>query len=139
MPGANYVLSKGFLAVAAGTPRAFKMGEVAALSTASTLQPAQVIQATAVTEPLIGVIQEDLDLDKLNTGKAYVGVQIMGIAKCKAGGTITLGARVTTDSNAELIATTTAGQRVVGIALMAAADGDFFDVLLTPGGLVPAP
>jgi hypothetical protein len=135
MPGANYILSKGFLAT--GGSVAYTAGELVKLATGSTLQPAQVVKTSSQGETLIGVVMEDLDAAKVATGKATVGVQIMGIAKVILGtaASVVLGSPLTTGTTAkaELAAS---GDRVFGINLTAGtlADGDIIDVLLTPDG-----
>lgn len=131
MPGADHILSKGFLATGSA---AYNMGELVTLAAGSTLAPAQVALANSQGEAVIGVVQEDLDVDKVLTGKAIIGVQVMGIALVISGATdITLGAKVTAgaDARAELALT---GDFPFGIAMdVPAADGDHFHVLLTPG------
>src|SRR5688500_5136501 len=118
MPGANYVLSKGFLMTGSA---AVVMGTAAKLVAGTTLQPAQVIVATAADGDLIGVFQEDMDAAKVTTGKAIVGVQLMGIAKCVASAAVALGAYVTATTGGKMVTTTTAGDEVVGKALSTAA------------------
>jgi len=53
------------------------------------------------------------------------------VVRAKAGGAITLGARLATHANGYAVATT--GQNVVGIALKAVASGARFPALLIPG------
>jgi hypothetical protein len=131
MPGGNYGLAKGFLMTGSS---AVANGTVAKLSAASALQPAQVALATAASDIIIGVFQEDVDAAKVTTGKATVSVLIEGIAKCVAGAAVTLGDYVTATTGGQLITTVTAADRIVGIALSAAAaQGDIFDVYLTIG------
>lgn len=55
-----------------------------------------------------------------------------GVSKALAGGTIAAGARVTSDANGALIAASTAGDAVVGVAITGAASGDIFPVLINP-------
>jgi hypothetical protein len=133
MPGANYGLSKGFLATGSA---AYLIGQAVKLvPSASLLNPAQCLQATAATDLIIGVCQEAVDAAKVTTGKAIVGVAMTGIAKCLAGGVVTPGSYVTADATSRLVSTAVVGNKVVGIALNSAntAAGDIFDVLLTPG------
>lgn len=60
-------------------------------------------------------------------------VVLSGIAEVKAGGTITYGDRVTAATGGLAVTTTTAGNRVVGIAMGDAVSGDIFPVLIVPG------
>jgi hypothetical protein len=55
-----------------------------------------------------------------------------GVAKVKAGGTVGVGAWVTSDGNGKAVATTTDGDIVIGrhIGTAAAADGDLIEVQL---------
>jgi hypothetical protein len=53
------------------------------------------------------------------------------IAKCEAGGNITLGDRLTFNNAGELIAATAATEYVVGIALETVSDGEYLSVQLT--------
>jgi hypothetical protein len=137
MPGANYVLDKGFLAT--GGSVAYATGELVKFAAASVLQPAQVVKTSSQGEAVLGVVTEDLDAAKVATGKAIVGVRLLGIAKVIIGtaASVVLGSPLTakaTVATAELAAT---GDVVFGIAMQApAADGDIIDVLLTPGGRV---
>jgi hypothetical protein len=57
-----------------------------------------------------------------------------GTSKVVASGTITRGAFCTPQSDGSVIATTTGGNAVVGIALQSAVSGDIFEIMLTPGG-----
>jgi len=133
MPGMDHILSKGFLAT--GGSVAYAFGQVVKQAAASTLQPAQCALATATTDAIIGVAQEDLDAVKTNTGKAIIGVAVEGTVKCIAGtNNIAIGQKMTVDSSSRVIASTTATDKCVGIAMSAStAVGDYVDVLLTPG------
>jgi len=82
------------------------------------------ILAAAGTDTVIGVITEAAAADK------PVTVQFGGLAKVKAGGTIVAGDRLTSDGSGQAIATTTAGNRVFGIALDAGASGNIVPVML---------
>lgn len=87
--------------------------------------------ATANTDVLMGVIEEGAQA----YSGASVSVQILGTAKMIAGGTISVGARVTPTTAGKVIATTTDKQGSVGIYIgtAAAASGDIIEVFLTPG------
>jgi hypothetical protein len=80
--------------------------------------------ASAATDSVVGVIVEEAVQDKPIT------VQVMGIAKVVAGGTITAGNRLTSDGNGKAIATSSAGNRTFGIAMASAVAGDIVSVLL---------
>lgn len=62
-----------------------------------------------------------------------VAVQIYGVAKIEAGGSITKGVYVKADADGNAVATTTDRDDAIGIALNAADDGDIISVLLCPG------
>jgi hypothetical protein len=82
--------------------------------------------AEAATDLIVGVLQ--------NTPAAgeQATYAFGGVAKVKAGGTIAVGAWVTSDSNGKAVATTTDGDIVIGryVGTAAAADGDLIEVQL---------
>jgi hypothetical protein len=128
--GPNYVLDKGFLAQGA-TAYAFGEGVVF-----GSVEQSVVRATTALTAPgFFGVVQEDLDATRLATGKAVVGVRILGITRAIAGAAVAKGALLVNDTSARLVTQGgAAGTPSVGIALTAATNaGDHIDVLLTPG------
>lgn len=128
--GPNYVLDKGFLAQGS---TAYAFGEGVVLGT---VEQSVARATTALTVPgFFGVVQEDLDTTRLATGKAFVGVRILGITRAIAGAAIAKGAILINDTSARVVTQAgAAGTPVVGIALTAAsAAGDHIDVLLTPG------
>ena len=87
-----------------------------------------IILASAGTDSVLGAISETAAQDH------PVTVQFGGIAKVIAGAAITAGARVTSDGNGKAVSTTTAGDRVCGIALWAAgAANEIIPVALVPG------
>jgi len=97
----------------------------------SQLYPFQVARATDNAK-VVGIIQESMDASKVTTGKATIGVAITGIMKGIAGGVIAMGAAVRSNASARFV-TATAGSNAAGYALSAAAaNGDYFDILLTP-------
>lgn len=83
-----------------------------------------VVNAAATTWP-VGIAQ-----DTPATG-AIAQVRVLGISKVLAGGTIAAGDRLTSDSAGKAIATTTAGNVIVGTALTAGVANDVISVLLT--------
>jgi|SRR5690349_68201 len=132
--GPNYVLNKGFLAqgsVAYGSGDLVVAGSVeqsvARATSASTLVP-------------LGVCVEDIDIAKVSTNKAFIGVALMGIVRVKCGAAVTKNARITNDTSARGVVITRAAagaqpQPCFGIALTATSNAnEFFDMLLTPGG-----
>jgi hypothetical protein len=138
MPGPDHILDKGALATGA---TAYTFGELLVLAAGSTLQPFQVARATASAAlQIIGVCQENLEVAKLTTGKAYINVRILGISRVIAGAAITAGAMVGPSASqaarAAGVTRAIAGAQpapVFGVALnAAAANGDYIDVLLTP-------
>jgi hypothetical protein len=86
-----------------------------------------IVLANAQTLPIIGVLENFPGA----ADTATVVMPIGGTMLVKAGGTITAGAYVTADSAGKAIATTSAGDQVIGRALKAAVDGDIFEVACT--------
>jgi hypothetical protein len=88
----------------------------------------------------LGVCSEDIDIAKVSTNKAFIGVALLGIARVKCGAAVTKNSRITSDSTARGVAITRAiagaqPQPCFGIALTATSNAnEFFDMLLTPGG-----
>lgn len=85
----------------------------------------QVVLANAQTTIPVGAL--------LTEGKAGDVVTVVlaqnGSMKVIAGGTINAGAFVTADGNGKAIATTTAGDQVVGVAVAGGVSGDIIDVI----------
>lgn len=81
-----------------------------------------VVKATAATDKIIGVAQNDAPNAEDPVEMALPGGGGVG----KAGGAISAGDLLTSDSDGELIATTTANNRVVAIAAEDAVEGDVF-------------
>lgn len=78
------------------------------------------------TDLAVGLLQ-----NKPGSGQAAT-VAFGGISKAVAGGTVAAGARVTADANGAVIAATTAGDAVVGVALAGGAAGEIIPVLINP-------
>jgi Uncharacterized conserved protein (DUF2190) len=117
------VVPEGFLfAPAAGANLTGKLYYLAKMSA-----DFAVVLAAAGTDQVVGVIKEE------NTSGNPVTVQYGGISKVLAGGTISAGNRLTSDGSGKAVATTTAGDKVFGVALMAADSGDIISVLLVTG------
>ena len=85
------------------------------------------ILSAAATDKHIGVLQ-----NKPAVGAAAL-VRFLGTAKVIAGGTIGVGAWVTSDANGKAIATVTAGDVVIGkfLGTASAAAGDIIEVQLS--------
>lgn len=85
-----------------------------------------VILSAAGTDKHVGVV-----MNKPIVGAAAL-VQILGTAKVIAGGTITVGSFVTSDSNGKAVSTTSASDYVLGKFLggASAASGDIIEVQL---------
>lgn len=83
-----------------------------------------VAKATAATDKLIGIAQ-----NAATDAEDLVEVALPGGgAKGLSGGSISAGDLLTADSNGALVATTTANNRVVGIAMQDAVSADIFAV-----------
>lgn len=89
-----------------------------------------IVAAADANDAIIGVLDVAHDAGQDANVRLRSG---SGSAVGLAGGAITQGAKVTANADGELIATTTARDEVVGIALEAAADGDLFELMLTTG------
>src|SRR5688572_15695482 len=84
------------------------------------------VLAAAGTDKIVGSVQEP------NTSGRPVTVNTGGVIKVVAGGAVAIGDDVTSDANGKAIATVTAGNRTIGIALAAAVLNDVFEVLVRP-------
>lgn len=87
-----------------------------------------VVLAAAGTDPIVGVLQ-----NKPKATAAAV-VRMSGTSKVIAGGTVTRGDLVTSDSNGKAVTTTTNKDVAVGRALSSAVSGDIFEIQLSPTG-----
>lgn len=93
----------------------------------------QVVLASAATDNLLGVM-----MDKPTSGD-YGGVAMIGRGgkvPVQYGGTVAAGDKLTSDANGKAITTTTAGNRVIGIAAKAGVSGDVGEVDLGSIGTV---
>jgi hypothetical protein len=88
MAGMDHILSKAFLASSSATA-ALTFGQLVVPAAGSLLDPNQAVVALAGATGagakagvLLGVCQENLDLAKMATGKAYFGVALQGIVDC---------------------------------------------------------
>lgn len=87
-------------------------------------------QAVAATKGLVG-----LSGSRAVKSGETVEVAISGIAEFICGATVEEGAFVTSDANGDGIATTTAGDGIVGICVVGGVDGDIGEVLLAQGSV----
>lgn len=128
---ANYGMAKGYLTTGSS---AYTRGELVTLASATT-----VARATSAGANVHGVVKENMDLVKVQTGKAQIGVDLYGIAQVLSGGAISVGDMLANDTTARAVTKTQAGAgvqpgRVFGKALEAATGaGQYINVLLTPG------
>jgi hypothetical protein len=146
MAGPNYVLDKGFLVDSAAlNVQAYRFAKFAAGTTGnkvttSTATPVAGALALAA-DFIVGVYQDEIvgmDAAKVLTGKATIGVRMIGISRVIAGAAVTIGSPIMSDSTGRgvVMSALAAGKQAwqAGIALTAAgAAGDLIDVLLTPG------
>ena len=116
------VLTRNFIAGAAITKRRIVKFDAADWT---------VIQATAVTEALIGVAAE-LDI----ASGARVDVHVAGIVEVEFGGNVTRGGLLTADADGKAVAAAPAqgvNNNVIGRAIVSGSAGDVGLVLLAPG------
>ncbi len=98
----------------------------------------KVIKVTGVTQVAIGVLAEDPDGVATTDGEMVPVTLLQGIVKMKAGGTVTAGDVVVSDTDAGRVVTVAdiaamvADSFAVGIALETAADGEIFSCLCMP-------
>jgi hypothetical protein len=139
--GSNFVLDKGFLVLstynssAATGVTAFRCVKIDSVTGVIDLN------ATATTAN-IGVVQENVDVAKVATGKVVADVRLLGITKVRVAdtpGAIAIGSKVAASGTAAnsggvklAVATNVPLGIVVGLTGTVAA-GDLIDVLLTPG------
>jgi hypothetical protein len=90
----------------------------------------KVVVGAAATDKLIGVS------DSIGgaTGDT-IDVILDGIALVKAGGTVAMGDLITSDGTGQAIATTTASNRVIGVAMEDGVSGDLIGVRICPGSV----
>lgn len=88
------------------------------------------IKAAAATDAILGVSDE---LDHV-TGES-VDIAVGPVPKVRLGGTVTVGAALTSDANGKAIATTTTGHRLIGFAEAAGVLDDVITFLRAPGVL----
>jgi hypothetical protein len=138
--GPNHVLDKGFLVDSAATNVEFgRWCKFTAAGTGDVVTTSGAPAAPAVAADLVvGVYQETLDAAKVSTGKATVGVRVMGISRMIAGAAVPKGTPVTSDAQGRAIPVPagTNNRWSPGVAWTAAANaGDVIDVFLTHGAV----
>src|SRR6266542_3068334 len=113
--GPNYVLDKGMKA--SGTA-AYAAGKCLKL----TANVQEIAYTAASTDRVFGVCMETVDAAKVATGKVYIDVRVLGIARVEAGAAISIGARVMPEAaaTARCITAVTATNVPFGVALTAA-------------------
>ena len=84
--------------------------------------------ASAATDKLLGIFQHTT-----TTAGDIVRMMMIGISRCKLGGTVTRGNPITSDSAAKGVAAT-AGQSIVGFAMASGVSGDIIPVFMVPVG-----
>lgn len=85
-----------------------------------------VILAAAATDKILGVLTREV-----GASAEPVGIAVEGLLKGVAGGTIAAGDFLTSDANGKLVATTTAGDIVIGQATESAVANDVFEFITT--------
>ena len=84
--------------------------------------------ASAATDILLGIFQHTTD-----AAGDEVRIMVLGISRCKLGGTVTRGNAITSDASAKGVVAT-ANKSIVGYALASGVSGDIIPVLLAPVG-----
>jgi hypothetical protein len=148
MAGQDHILSKAFLTTGSA---AYVFGQCVVGVAGTVLDPNQMVQATtsaaaALAATPLGLVQENIDLVKVQTGKAYASVGIAGLAYGIWDGVGTLNPQAalipsaTTAGRLSAVAIGTTGRPQVGVYVgdaggvtASAAAGDIIAVLLTPG------
>lgn len=87
-----------------------------------------IVQAAAATDALIGVTPLGA-----TEAEQVCDFATEGLCPVEYGGTVTRGAFLTADSQGRAIAATAAGQRVIGMAMVAGVSGDLGSVKIAPG------
>lgn len=107
--------SKGYIATAA-----LSKGTIVKIASG------EVVAAALATDKAIGVVQDDVDAGNTASVKLRNG---SGTYKVIAGGTIAVGDYVASDASGHAVATTTANDEVVGLAVEAGVDNDLVEVI----------
>ena len=134
--GPNWAgLDKGFLAKGSD---AYKIGQPVKFDTDP--QSVSAISGALTATTVVGICQENIDANKVATGKAIINVRLAGLSKGIAGATnIPKGTRLTVNTSGQFVAATT-GNRVIATATEVgpATVGLLMDVILADGTTVLA-
>lgn len=126
MPALNHTTNVETLSVVISTNLSNKSGYLATIANGSNGPVAAL--AAAATAPLF-VINDDGD----GSSNAITGSVIRsGVALVKLGGSVSAGARITSDSSGKGV-TASSGNFVAGVALADGVSNDLIPVLVTPG------
>lgn len=106
--------------------KAFPATAAGLAGTAVKLDTGVIVVATAATDKILGVLDVAHDAGQQANVRLRSG---SGTSIGRAGGTIAVGDYVTATTGGELIATTTAGNEIVGLALEAAANDGYFEFI----------
>lgn len=125
--GPNFVLDKGYLAQGSA---AYAYGQPVGYGTVE-----QSCMAITVANTLIaGVCQENVDAAKVATGKVFVNVRKMGIARVLIGASVAKGDPLTVDATGRFITQVTAGGKFFAIAEAAGTTaGQLVEAVLVTG------
>lgn len=116
--------------------RGFKNGEASATISKgmavklNTSADAEVLKCSATADLAIGIALEDIAAD------AWGDIQLLGVAVCLAGGSVTRGDRVGPDAASKVATIATDKKTVLGMALRSAALDEYFEVLMTGPGVL---
>lgn len=88
------------------------------------------VKASAATDKLLGT-SDELD----HVAGETVDLAVGPVPKVKLGGTVAAGDALTSDANGKAIATTTTGNRIIGVAEIAGVLDDEIPYLRAPGVL----
>lgn len=88
------------------------------------------VKASAATDKLLGT-SDELD----HTTGEMVDVSVLPVSRVRLGGTVAAGDALTSDANGKAIATTTAGNRLIGFAEVAGVLDDIVTYVRAPGVL----
>lgn len=135
--GANFVLDKGLPVIStynsSSTNGVQKFRLVKFGATAGTID----LNVASNTRS-IGVVQEDIDVAKVATGKAVADVRMMGITTvvCTTAASVVLGSLVMSSTTGGVLLAATTGNIPIGVVVGITgtlADGNLIQILLTPG------
>lgn len=97
------------------------------------LENGEAVVATAGTDVALGVTTTNVEAGQVASVRLR---SAEGTSKVVLGGTVAAGAKVTAGAGGKAVATTTAGNEVVGIALESGVANDVIEIVNTTGQLV---